>query len=100
MSELNKYNLYNLGFQNQISVQKDEVDRMIDEMVNLHVYQEVKDFILNNFGEVDGTKYFDYPELNKQIGVINSPQKIVVCCFKNAKQYYGKGWQAIDKDNL
>jgi len=74
---------------------KDKVDKMLDEMIDLHMFNEVQDFIKKNFGNVNGEEWFDYPELHKSVYVLNENEKIEVCLLKNDRQYYGKGWVPI-----
>ena len=100
MAELNKFSLYNFGIQGATMSTKDKVDRWVEDMIDLHDYNEVKDFVQRNFGNVDGIQWFDYPELSKKVYVLNEPEKIEICTLKNDKQYYGKGWKYIQRDVL
>ena len=95
MAEFNKYSMYGLGFQGAEMSQKDKVDRMVDEIIDMNMYNEVKDFVKENFGDIQGGKWFEYPELNKSVYVLNESEKIEICMLKNHKQYYGKGWKPI-----
>lgn len=95
MTEFNKYSMYGLGYQGADMTQKDKVDRMVDEIININMYDEIQDFIKKNFGDVDGSKWFEYQELKKSVYVLNEEDKIEICMLKNNKQYYGKGWKQI-----
>ena len=95
MTEFNKYSMYGLGFQGAGMSQKDKVDRMVDEIIDIDAYNEVQDFIKKNFGDVEGEKWFEYPEFKKLVYVLNEEDKIEICMLKNNEQYYGKGWKPI-----
>ena len=99
MAELNKYSMYNLGFSGSNISQKDKVEKWVDELIPMNVYGDVKNFIQSNFGEISGDKWFDYPELKKQVYVVNEPNKIEICMLKNGKQFYGKGWVPYEKQD-
>lgn len=93
MAELNKYSIYNMGFCGANMSAKDKIDTMVDEIIDLHAYDEVKNFVEKNFGNIQGEQWFDYPELNKKIYLLNEDKKVEICMLKNDKQYYGKGWK-------
>ena len=97
MAEFNKFSLYNYNLQQANLSTKDIVDKMVDEIIDLHMYADVKDFVNTNFGEVDGIKWFDYPKLNKKVYVLNEEERVEICMLKNGKQFYGKGWKHIKK---
>ena len=95
MAEFNKFSMYNLAYQGAGMSTKDKVDKMVDEVIDLHDYNEVKNYVLKNFGEVNGSEWFDYPEINKKVYVLNQDEKVEICMLKNNKQFYGKGWKKI-----
>lgn len=95
MAEFSKYSMYGLGYQGAGMSTKDKVDKMVDEIIDLHMYNEVQDFIKRNFGDVEGSEWFKYPELNKSVYVKNEEDKIEVYMLKGEKQYYAKGWKPV-----
>ena len=99
MAEFNKFNMYSLGAQGATQLTKDKVDQWVDKIIDMDMYKEVKDFIHDNFGDIDGIQWFEYPELKKKVFVRNEPNKVEICMLKNDKQYYGKGWIPLNKDN-
>ena len=98
MAEFNKFSMYNLAYQGAGMSTKDEVDKMVDEIIDLHMYEDVKNFVAKNFGDVQGIQWFDYPELNKKVYVLNEAEKVEICMLKNNKQFYGKGWKHINNE--
>ena len=95
MAEFNQFSMYGKNFQSAEMLHKDRVDTMIDEIRSINMYNEIQDFVKKNFGEVNGVQWFEYPELNKFIYVLNEDKKIEICMVKNNKQYYGKGWKPV-----
>lgn len=95
MAEINKFSMYSLGNEASGMSQKDIVDQMVDEMIDLHMYQDVQDFVKKNFGEYECADWFYYPELNKKIYVKSKEELVEIVVYKNDKRYYGKGWKKI-----
>ena len=98
MAELNQYNMYNILSQNANAYAKDKVDECVDAVIKINMYKEIKNFVKENFGDVNGVQWFEYPELKKSVYVRNEPEKVEICTFKNDKQYYGKGWIPYKKE--
>ena len=70
----------------------DDVDNYIRDIDNIDEYHIVKDYISTRFGQFEGWKQFDYPELNKQIAITINEKEITFCVAKSYKQYYGTSW--------
>jgi hypothetical protein len=92
MTTLSGFSLYQLGCTSQLSSKKDKVDSMVDEILDINRIVEIKDFISEHFGDVEGTKWFNYPELEKSVYVLNEDKRVEICMLFKNKQYYGKGW--------
>lgn len=73
----------------------DKVDQYIRGIDTINEYSLVKDYIETRFGEFDGWKQFDYPELEKQIAITVDEKEITFCAAKNYKQYYGTSWKLV-----
>ena len=98
MAEFNKFSVYGQCYGIANIVQKDKVDRMVDDIVDMYIYEDVKSFVKEHFGDVEGVEWFDYPELNKKVYVKNEDKVVEICMLKGNKQYYGKGWIPVEKD--
>jgi hypothetical protein len=92
MATLNSYSLYQLNGTNQLSSKKDQVDTIVDEILNINELNEIKDYVSKHFGEIEGSKWFEYPALNKMIYVLNDENRVEICMLRDERQYYGKGW--------
>jgi len=90
--ELNKYNMYSYSQGAYVSA-LDEVDMMKQELMRMTEYDDVKNFITRKFGEIDGSKWLNYPELSKHIYLYVDNNKVEFCTLKNKQQYWGRGWQ-------
>ena len=97
MPDFNQFSTYGLSFQGAGMSQKDKVDTIVDEIIDMDMFDDVQAFVKNYFGDVEGAQWFEYPELNKSVYVLNESEKIEICMLKNHKQYYGKGWIPLYK---
>ena len=66
--------------------------------ITMDEYSDVKDYVAEHFGNVDGEKLFEYPKIDKQINVLIDEEKIEICAAKNYKQFWGKGLYLVNKD--
>lgn len=92
MAELDMYNLYSMGGNYNVAPKTDEVDGYIKELVSIDDYDEVADFVQSHFGQINGERLIEYPDINKQINIHSEKNKIEICVAKDRKQYWGKGW--------
>ena len=99
MAEFNRFSLYSLGYGTMETPKQDVLDKHIDFLKGINDYDEVRNYILEHFGDVkDESMWVDFPELNKQCYLVVSDERVEFCVEKNHKQYYGKGWLKISKD--
>ena len=96
--EFNKYSMYSIGTQYSSVSKTDEVDDYIAELRDLDEYEDAKKFVQDHFGTVEGVKFFEFPELSKSVSVVLDEEKVEICALKNNRQYYGKGWKLISKN--
>ena len=89
--QLSQFNLYAMQV-GQVQV-IDEVDQLIRNVDTIIEYDDVRNFIENRFGEIDGWKQFDYPKENKQIAITVNDEEITFCAAKDYQQYYGTSWK-------
>ena len=94
--QFNQYSLYSLNFQNNISNHMDEVDVCIQEVRDMTLYEDIKSYLTEHFGNFSGEKWVEYPELHKDLFLRLDKDKIEVCALKNDNQYFGRGWKLID----
>ena len=97
MTAFNSYTMYSANVQAKPINTEDKVDKYIDELRTMSEYDDVKSFVETNFGDVNGEKLYDYPELKKQIYILVDDDKIEFCAAKNKQQYFGKGWKLISE---
>ncbi|MBQ7763731.1 hypothetical protein IJ384_00030 [bacterium] len=98
MAEFNKFSMYSLVNGATEMPKQDELDKHIDFLKGENDYDEVRNYLLEHFGDVpDESKWVDFPELNKQCYLVVSSERVEFCVEKNHKQYYGKGWLKINK---
>jgi len=98
MAELNKYGLYQMGYEVFKEVEKDIIDKHIDFLQKENDIKKVREYIIANFGEFENDKWFDFPELEKDCYIFLSSEKIEFCAQKFHKQYFGKGWKKIKEE--
>lgn len=96
MSVINQFNLYSVKAQKG-NIGLDKVDELIKGIQTKKDFIEVKDYITENFGNIQGWKLYDYPDLEKRIAITIEDEKITFCVAKKGKQYYGKYWKLINK---
>lgn len=92
MAEFNKFNLYSYNCGNINIRQKDEVDKHIEFFDSCNDYAEVKDYILEHFGDINEEKWINFDSCQKECYFKFNDERIEFCSLKNHKQYYGKGW--------
>ena len=95
MSEFNKFSLYTLNYGSAQLREKDEVEMHIEFLRDCDEYEEVKSYLQNHFGEIDGERWVDFKSCHKECYLKVDDTKIEFCSLKNHKQYYGKGWIKI-----
>lgn len=98
MAEFSKYNLYSINTGSDLVKKSDEVDLFLDGLKTLTEYGDVLDFVQEHFGEFEGTKLLNFPEINKQIHLLVETRRIEICAAKNKHQYYGQGWMIKTED--
>ena len=99
MATLNQYNLYSMNVGNTDFVRSDKVDKYLNELRRINDFEEVSDFVVENFGKIENVALLDFPELGKQMSIVVNEDKIEICAAKNSKQYYGKGWKLISQNS-
>ena len=97
--EYNKYNLYSMNFESSNLSQKDEVDACIQDISDMNVYEDLRAYLVEHFGDFNGEKWVDYPKLHKHVFLRLEEDKIEICVLKNEQQYFGKGWKLIKDDS-
>ena len=96
MATLNQYNLYAYNMNAMNFPQKDEVDKHIDFFKTCDDFSEVRDYVLEHFGEIDNEKWVDFAEYHKECYLKFNDECIEFCSLRNHKQYYGKGWLKLN----
>lgn len=95
--EFNKYNKYSYSY-NKNTNALDSVDELKQDLLRMTEYDDVKNFITHKFGEFEGEKWVQYPELGKQVYLCLNSEKIEFCALKDKKQYFGRGWKLKEVD--
>ena len=98
MALLNNSNFYAYSYGNGLTSKKDEVDTYIDFLKGCNDYDEVKNYLIEHFGETSGQRFINFDECNKTCYINFEDNKIEFCSLKNHKQYYGKGWMKVGED--
>ena len=94
--EFNKFNIYTYNANVGQSKILDEVDIYKQDLMRMTEYEDVKNFLLNKFGDFEGKKLINYPELNKHIYLYLDDTKVEFCALQNKKQYFGRGWMLVE----
>ena len=92
MAEFNKYALYTMGGMVNNMPKEDTVDKCVNELRRLDEYDDVLKFVTEHFGDINGDKMIEYPDINKQIYVVVDEKKIEVHAAKNMTQFFGNSW--------
>ena len=100
MVELNKYGMYQMGYEVFKEREKDEIDKHIEFLNKENSLEMVRCYIVEHFGTFEGGKWFEFPDLEKDVYIVLTEEKIEFCAEKRHKQYYGKGWLKLKRDNL
>ena len=92
----NPYNIYsiNAGIKTEV---RDQIDTCINEIKDFCEYDEIKNYLEENFGNIQGEKWIHYEELHKNLYLRVESDRIEVCALKNEQQYFGKGWKLLNK---
>ena len=98
LMDFNQYSLYSLNAKCESHNTSDKVDIFIDSIKFIDEFDDVKNVIVDKFGEFKGDKWIDYDELHKNIYLKLKDDIIEVCALKNDKQYFGKGWKLISSN--
>ena len=93
--QFNQFNLYSMNAGGFNTAQTDFVDSCMQELRTMNEYDEVKNYLTDKFGELDGEKWLEYPELKKSVYIVVDNEKVEFCALKNERQYFGKGWKLI-----
>ena len=97
--QFNQFNLYSMNAGGKFEMPKDDaVDTCINEVRGMNVYDEIKSYLTERFGDFSGEKWVEYPELHKQMYLKIEGDIIEVCALKNEQQYFGQGWKLINKE--
>ena len=91
--QFNQYNMYSYNANIQQSKVLDEVDIIKQDLLRMTEYEDVKNFIINKYGEFEGDKWVKFPELNKMVYLYLDSEKVEFCALKDKKQYWGRGWK-------
>lgn len=95
--QFNQYNLYSMNAGYSGTIKSDEVDNYIQDIRHIDEYNEIRDYLSEHFGDIDGAKWLEYPDIKKQMYILVENEKIEVCVLKNEKQYFGLGWKKVGK---
>lgn len=95
MSTIDQFSLYSKANEIITSPQEDEVDKHINTIKNLKEYEDVVNYVKENFGEISEDTVFNYEELNKQISIVTREDCIEICARKDENQYFGQGWKLV-----
>lgn len=90
-------NLYTASLGSNSSQTLDEVDIHIQFLKTCDEYDEVKEYLLEHFGDINGERWVDFTQYNKECYLKMEDNRIEFCSLKNHKQYYGKGWLKLTK---
>ena len=93
--QFNKYNRYSLNYDINSMSKIDEVDSCIQDVRNMNIYEDIRSYLTERFGEFSGDKWVDFPDLHKELFLRIEDDKIEVCALKNNNQYFGQGWKLI-----
>ena len=97
MAEFNQYSLYSMTGDTRLIQKDDEVDVLVKKLIEIDEYDDVKKIVLENFGDIEREKLIEYSNINKQLNILITDEKIEICAAKQWKQYFGKGWVLVDK---
>ena len=98
--QFNPYNLYAMNVNTNDFQKKDKLDNYIDEIRDFEEYDDIRNYIIEHFGRIDGVKWMKFPENNKLLYICVDDDKVEVCALKNKMQYFGKGWKLIKNDSM
>ena len=99
MAIINQFSLYSMGSDFNNIPKDDKVDGLIKELINIDEYEDVCNFVKERFGDIQGNKMFEYPDVKKQINVFVERNRVEICAAKEYKQFWSKGWlDGSDKD--
>ena len=101
LMELNnlQFRLYSMNAGMAVRPLQDIVDGYMQELIDIDEFDSVKDFVSDKFGDINGEKWLDYPDLHKEVYLLVEDCKIEFCALKNEKQYFGKGWKIVNQNN-
>ena len=91
--QFNMYNMYSYIIGSSQTEALDEVDACRLDLSRMTEYDDVKNFLIHKFGEIDGEHWIGYPELNKKVYIYIDDTKVEYCALKNNTQYWGRGWR-------
>ena len=97
MAELNKYSFYTLNSTNAQVM--DELNDFVNEITKLESYNDVKEYLENKWKNIDKNNVIKFPELNKEVSLNITDDRIEVRVFKNNKQCYGEYWQLVSQND-
>ena len=98
--EFNQYNLYAMYASGKNDMPKtDEVDAFVKSVRVIEDYDDIKNAIIEKFGNFKGEKWVDYPNLQKRLYLLIENDRIEVCAIKNDNQYFGQGWKLIEQED-
>lgn len=98
MATLNYGNLYAASCSGTQFSKLDDVDVHIQFLKTCDEYDEVKEYLMEHFGDINGERWIDFAEYNKECYLKMEDNRIEFCSLKNHKQYYGKGWLKVNND--
>lgn len=96
MATLYQGQLYACGYGATPIVNLDDVDAHIQFLKNCDDYNEVREYLTEHFGNINGEHWIGFDKYDKECYLKLEENRIEFCSLKNHKQYYGKGWLKID----
>ena len=97
--DFNQYNMYSYNAGLNSTQVLDEVDTCKLDLMRMTEYGDVKNYLTNKFGEVQGEKWIEFPELKKHIYINIDDEKCEFCTLKDREQYFGRGWYLVDNND-
>ena len=98
--EFNQYKMYSYNADSAKTQVLDEVDSCRQELMRMTEYDDVKNYLLNKFGEFEGKKWVKSSDNNKSIYMYIDNVQINFAALKDKQQYWGRSWILQQPDDV
>ncbi len=96
--ELNKYNMYSINVDNNMTSAKSQLMEEIEQMKQIYDYAQINDFIERHYGKLDNWLNKEFCD-GKKLGILKEDNTIELAILDENGIVFGRRWEFIPDES-